>query len=161
MKRSKGMTLVELLVAMGISVLVMAATFIVVQYSSDTYIGTISMVEENNNTFDASNIINRYIRSSYYCNLSDSEKDLLITLDSSDFSAVSGQKRTIMIAFKEDEKRIYLDRMNGEDAVVMAEGIERIEWTITMNGVKYSAYTVNASGNEVLYFFGYAHKRGR
>ena len=161
MGRSKGMTLVELLIAMGLSVIIMAATFIVVQYSSDTYESTIQMVDENNNTYDASNIINKYIRSSYFCSLTDSGKSLLVTVDSETFTGVSGQKQTIKIAFDEDDKKLYLDRMNGEEPILIAENIHRIEWMIAMNGVKYSAYTLNASGDESLYFFGYAHKRGR
>lgn len=161
MGRSKGMTLVELLIAMGLSVIIMAATFIVVQYSSDTYESTIQMVDENNNTYDASNIINKYIRSSYFCSLTDSGKSLLVTVDSETFTGVSGQKQTIKIAFDEDDKKLYLDRMNGEEPILIAENIHRIEWMIAMNGVKYSAYTLKASGDESLYFFGYAHKRGR
>ena len=161
MGRSKGMTLVELLIAMGLSVIIMAATFVVVQYSSDTYESTIQMVDENNNTYDASNIINKYIRSSYFCSLTDSGKSLLVTVDSETFTGVSGQKQTIKIAFDEDDKKLYLDRMNGEEPILIAENIHRIEWMIAMNGVKYSAYTLKASGDESLYFFGYAHKRGR
>ena len=161
MGRSKGMTLVELLIAMGLSVIIMAATFIVVQYSSDTYESTIQMVDENNNTYDASNIINKYIRSSYFCSLTDSGKSLLVTVDSETFTGVSGQRQTIKIAFDEDDKKLYLDRMNGEEPIMIAENIHRIEWMIAMNGVKYSAYTIKASGDESLYFFGYAHKRGR
>ena len=161
MGRSKGMTLVELLIAMGLSVIIMAATFIVVQYSSDTYESTIQMVDENNNTYDASNIINKYIRSSYFCSLTDSGKSLLVTVDSETFTGVSGQKQTIKIAFDEDDKKLFLDRMNGEEPILIAENIHRIEWMIAMNGVKYSAYTLKASGDESLYFFGYAHKRGR
>ena len=161
MGRSKGMTLVELLIAMGLSVIIMAATFIVVQYSSDTYESTIQMVDENNNTYDASNIINKYIRSSFFCSLTDSGKSLLVTVDSETFTGVSGQKQTIKIAFDEDDKKLYLDRMNGEEPILIAENIHRIEWMIAMNGVKYSAYTIKASGDESLYFFGYAHKRGR
>lgn len=160
MKRSKGMTLIELLVAMGLSVILMAATFVVVQFSSDTYEGTVEMVEVNNNTHDASNIINKYIRSSYFCSLDDSGDNLLITVDSLDFIGTPGRKHTIKIAFKEDEHRLYLDQMNGEEAILIAEDIHRIEWLIAMNGVKYSAYTVNANGSEELFFFGYAHKRG-
>ena len=161
MGRSKGMTLVELLIAMGLSVIIMAATFVVVQYSSDTYESTIQMVDENNNTYDASNIVNKYIRSSYFCSLTDSGKSLLVTVDSETFTGVSGQKQTIKIAFDEDDKKLYLDRMNGEEPILIAENIHRIEWMIAMNGVKYSAYTLKASGDEALYFFGYAHKRGR
>ena len=161
MGRSKGMTLVELLIAMGLSVIIMAATFVVVQYSSDTYESTIQMVDENNNTYDASNIINKYIRSSYFCSLTDSGKSLLVTVDSETFTGVSGQKQTIKIAFDEDDKKLYLDRMNGEEPILIAENIHRIEWMIAMNGVKYSAYTLKASRDESLYFFGYAHKRGR
>ena len=161
MGRSKGMTLVELLIAMGLSVIIMAATFVVVHYSSDTYESTIEMVDENNNTYDASNIINKYIRSSYFCSLTDSGKSLLVTVDSETFTGVSGQKQTIKIAFDEDDKKLYLDRMNGEEPILIAENIHRIEWMIAMNGVKYSAYTLKASGDESLYFFGYAHKRGR
>ena len=161
MGRSKGMTLVELLIAMGLSVIIMAATFVVVQYSSDTYESTIQMVDENNNTYDASNIINKYIRGAYYCSLTDSGKSLLVTVDSETFTGISGQKQTIKIAFDEDDKKLYLDRMNGEEPILIAENIHRIEWRIAMNGVKYSAYTVQASGQESLYFFGYAHKRGR
>ena len=160
MRRSKGMTLIELLVAMGLSVILMAATFVVVQFSSDTYEGTVEMVEVNNNTHDASNIINKYIRSSYFCSLDDSGDNLLITVDSLDFTGTPGRKHTIKIAFKEDEHRLYLDQMNGEEAILIAEDIHRIEWLIAMNGVKYSAYTVNANGSEELFFFGYAHKRG-
>lgn len=44
MGKSKGMTLVELLIAMGLSVIIMAATFVVVQYSSDTYESTIERI---------------------------------------------------------------------------------------------------------------------
>ena len=161
MGRSKGMTLVELLIAMGLSVIIMAATFVVVQYSSDTYESTIQMVDENNNTYDASNIINKYIRGAYYCSLTDSGKSLLVTVDSETFTGISGQKQTIKIAFDEDDKKLYLDRMNGEEPILIAENIHRIEWRIAMNGVKYSAYTVKASGLESLYFFGYAHKSGR
>ena len=161
MGRSKGMTLVELLIAMGLSVIIMAATFVVVQYSSDTYESTIQMVDENNNTYDASNIINKYIRGAYYCSLTDSGKSLLVTVDSETFTGISGQKQTIKIAFDEDDKKLYLDRMNGEEPILIAENIHRIEWRIAMNGVKYSAYTVKASGLESLYFFGYAHKRRR
>ena len=62
MKRSKGMTLLELLIAMGISVLIMAATFIIVRYSANTYDDTARMVHDNNNSYDAINVINRYIR---------------------------------------------------------------------------------------------------
>ena len=161
MGRSKGMTLVELLIAMGLSVIIMAATFVVVQYSSDTYESTIQMVDENNNTYDASNIINKYIRGAYYCSLTDSGKSLLVTVDSETFTGISGQKQTIKIAFDEDDKKLYLDRMNGEEPILIAENIHRIECRIAMNGVKYSAYTVKASGLESLYFFRYAHKRGR
>ena len=139
MGRSKGMTLVELLIAMGLSVIIMAATFVVVQYSSDTYESTIQMVDENNNTYDASNIINKYIRSSYFCSLTDSGKSLLVTVDSETFTGVSGQKQTIKIAFDEDDKKLYLDRMNGEEPILIAENIHRIEWMIALNGVKYSA----------------------
>lgn len=46
MRREKGMTLVELLIAMGISVLIMAATFIIVSFSAATYGSTAEMVKE-------------------------------------------------------------------------------------------------------------------
>ncbi len=36
MKREKGMTLLELLIAMGISTLIMAATFVIIQFSAAT-----------------------------------------------------------------------------------------------------------------------------
>ena len=58
MKKSKGMTLIELLIAMGISVLIMAATFIIVRYSANTYDDTARMVHENNNSYDAISVIN-------------------------------------------------------------------------------------------------------
>ena len=85
----------------------------------------------------------------------------MVTVDSETFTGISGQKQTIKIAFDEDDKRLYLDKMNGEEPILIAEEIHRIEWMIAMNGVKYSAYTVEASGDESLHFFGYAHKRGR
>ena len=75
MGKSKGMTLIELLIAMGLSVLIMAATFIIVNYSASTYDNTAKMVQGNNNTFDAVNVINRYIRSSYFCAISETEKE--------------------------------------------------------------------------------------
>ena len=43
MKKSKGMTLLELLIAMGISVLIMAATFVIIQFSVATYDNTLGM----------------------------------------------------------------------------------------------------------------------
>ena len=161
MRRSKGMTLVELLVAMGLSVIIMAATFVVVMYSSDTYESTIQTVYENNNTYDATNIINKYIRGSYFCSITDNGKSLLIAVDSETFTGASGQKQAIKITLDEEDKNLYLDMMNGEAPILIAENIHRIEWIIDMNGVKYFAYTLKASGDESLYFFGYAHKRGR
>lgn len=67
MKRSKGMTLVELLIAMGLSAMIMASTFVIVQFSSSTYDSTSDMIVENNNTYDAVSIINQYIRSASFC----------------------------------------------------------------------------------------------
>ena len=44
MKRSKGMTLVELLIAMRLSAMIMASTFVIVQFSSSTYDSTSDMI---------------------------------------------------------------------------------------------------------------------
>lgn len=62
MKRSKGMTLMELLIAMGLSAIIMSSAFVIVRFSASTYDATVQAIHENNNTSDAVDIINRYIR---------------------------------------------------------------------------------------------------
>ncbi len=161
MRREKGMTLIELLIAMGISVLIMAATFIIVSFSASTYDSTATMVRENNNTFDAVNVINRYIRTSYVCALSADNKSIFVTVDGETFGGSSGQKHTIMIAFDENDKTLYIDRLDGGAKAVISDKVSRIDWVITTNGVKYTAYETDAGGSERKLFSGYAYKRGR
>ena len=95
MRRDKGMTLLELLIAMGISTLIMAATFVIIQFSAATYDNTLGMIEENNNTYDASNIINHYVRTSSYCALTDDGNGIFVTVDDASFGGVSGSKHTV------------------------------------------------------------------
>ena len=161
MRRSKGMTLIEVLIAMGLSVLIMAATFVVVKYSADTYDNTADMVHENNNTCDAVSIINHYIRSAAFCAPSEDSSSLYVTLDASVFGGTEGERRTIRFAYDRDDKLLYIDRMDGSNKLVVSKGIERMEWSVQLNGVKYSAYEITPTGTEQLLFFGYAAKRGR
>lgn len=161
MGKSKGMTLIELLIAMGLSVLIMAATFIIVNYSASTYDNTAKMVQGNNNTFDAVNVINRYIRSSYFCALSDDGKGIFVTVDDEEFGGTSGAKHVIRIAYDSDDEILFIDRMDGTPTMNVSEGISEMEWTIVGNGVKYMAYETNARGTKVVLFSGYANKRGR
>ncbi len=161
MRREKGMTLIELLIAMGISVVIMAATFIIVSFSASTYDSTATMVRENNNTFDAVNVINRYIRTSYVCALSADNKSIFVTVDGEAFGGSTGQKHTIMIAFDENDKTLYIDRLDGSAKAVISDKVSGMDWVITANGVKYTAYETDAGGSERKLFSGYAYKRGR
>lgn len=161
MRREKGMTLIELLIAMGISVLIMAATFVIVSFSASTYDSTTAMVRENNSTFDAVNVINRYIRSSYVCALSADGKSIFVTVDDEAFGGPVGQKHTIMIAYDENDKTLYIDRLDGGAKAVISDKVSRMDWLITANGVKYTAYETDAGGSERKLFSGYAYKRGQ
>ena len=149
MKREKGMTLLELLIAMGISTLIMAATFVIIQFSAATYDNTMGMVVENNNTYDAANIINHYVRTSSYCALTDDGNGIFVTVDDSIFGGTIG------------DNTLFIDRMDGSTEMVVSRNICRIEWEIVGNGVKYTAYELTATGNEKILFAGYACKRGR
>lgn len=161
MKRSKGMTLVEVLIAMGLSAIIMAATFVIVQYSANTYDNTAQMVKNNNNTCDAVNIINHYIRSASYCAVSDDGRSLYVTVDASSFGGAEGTKKTIRFAYDVDGRALFIDKMDGTNKLVVSEKIDRIEWIVVMNGVKYSAYGTTPTGAEKPLFFGYSAKRGR
>lgn len=161
MKKSKGMTLIELLIAMGISVLIMTATFIIVRYSANTYDDTTRMVHENNNSYDAINIINRYIRASFYCTISSDGNSLYLMLDDENFGGTYGNKHTVMIAFDEDEEVLYIDRLDGSAYSVISDEVYRMEWEILDNGVKYKAFKASATGVQAELFDGFACKRGR
>lgn len=161
MKKSKGMTLLELLIAMGISVLIMAATFVIIQFSVATYDNTLGMVEANNNTYDAANIINHYIRTSSYCALSDDGNGIFVTVDDSGFGGTEGNKHTISIVLDTEEDVLFIDRMDGSAKMVVSRNIKRVEWEVKDNGVKYIAYGMDGMGKEKIMFFGYACKRGR
>ena len=161
MKRSKGMTLIELLIAMGISVLIMAATFIIVRYSANTYDDTARMVHDNNNRYDAINVINRYIRSSYFCTVSDDGNSLYLMLDDENFGGTYGNKHTVMIALDDVEEVLVIDRLDGSAYSVISDKVYRVEWEIMDNGVRYTAYSADAVGIESKIFDGFACKRGR
>ena len=161
MKKSKGMTLIELLIAMGISVLIMAATFIIVRYSANTYDDTARMVHENNNSYDAISVITRYIRSSYYCTVSGDGNSLYLMLDDENFGGTYGNKHTVMIAFDENEEVLYIDRLDGSAYSVISEEVYRMEWEIIDNGVRYTAFKASAAGIQSKLFGGFACKRGR
>lgn len=161
MKREKGMTLLELLIAMGISAMIMAATFIIIQFSASTYDNTLGMIKDNNNTYDASNILNQYIRTSSYIALDDNDTGIFITVDDSTFGGIAGDKHTIRIAYDVDDKTLFIDRLDGSNKMVVSREISRIEWEIVSGGVKYTAYELPATGNEQIRFSGYACKRGR
>lgn len=161
MKREKGMTLLELLIAMGISTMIMAATFIIIQFSSATYDNTMGMIRDNNNTYDAANILNHYIRTSSYLALDDTDNGIFITVDDSTFGGNAGDKHTIRIAYDVDDKVLFIDRMDGSNKMIISRDISRVEWEIVDNGVKYTAYELTATGNEQISFSGYAYKRGR
>lgn len=161
MKQEKGMTLLELLIAMGISAMIMAATFIIIQFSAATYDNTLGMIKDNNNTYDASNILNQYIRTSSYIALDDNDTGIFITVDDSTFGGSTGDKHTIRIAYDVDDKTLFIDRLDGSNKMIISREISRIEWEILHNGVKYTAYELTATGNEQVRFSGYACKRGR
>lgn len=161
MKRDKGMTLLELLIAMGISTMIMAATFVIIQFSAATYDNTMGMIRNNNNTYDAANILNHYIRTSSYLALDDSGNGIFITVDDSTFGGTAGDKHTVRIAYDVDDKVLFIDRLDGSNKMVVSRGISRVEWEIVDNGIKYTAYKLNATGNEEISFTGYAYKRGR
>ncbi len=161
MKRSKGMTLVELLIAMGISVMIMASTFVIVQFSSSTYDSTQDMIVENNNTYDAVSIINQYIRSSSFCAVSDNGKSLYVTVDKSTFGGNAGEKHTVRLAFDVDDKILFIDRMDGSERMIVSKDITRIEWTIKGSGVKYKVLGLSESGQTKTLVSGYAYKRGQ
>jgi len=161
MKRDKGMTLLELLIAMGISTLIMAATFVIIQFSAATYDNTMGMVEENNNTYDAANIINHYVRTASYCALTDDENGIFVTVDDANFGGAAGSKHTIRIVYDTDDDTLFIDRMDGSTKMVVSRDICRVEWDIVDNGVKYTAYEMTATGAEKILFSGYACKRGR
>lgn len=161
MKREKGMTLVELLIAMGLSVLIMAATVVLIRYSAATYDDTAKMVRDNNNTYDAVGIINHYIRTSSFCTLSSNNKSLYVTVDDAAFGGTAGQKHTLRFAYDENDEVLYIDRMDGTAKVIVAESVSDISWQILSNGVKYIAYKTGVSGAQEKLFSGYAYKRGR
>ena len=161
MKREKGMTLLELLIAMGISTLIMAATFVIIQFSAATYDNTMGMVVENNNTYDAANIINHYVRTSSYCALTDDGNGIFVTVDDSIFGGTTGDKHTVRIVYDTDDDSLFIDRMDGSTEMVVSRNICRIEWEIICNGVKYTAYELTATGSEKILFTGFACKRGR
>ena len=161
MKREKGMTLLELLIAMGISTLIMAATFVIIQFSAATYDNTMGMVVENNNTYDAANIINHYVRTSSYCALTDDGNGIFVTVDDSIFGGTTGDMHTVRIVYDTDDDTLFIDRMDGSTEMVVSCDICRVEWEIIGNGVKYTAYELTATGTEKILFAGYACKRGR
>ncbi len=160
MKKSRGMTLLELLIAMGLSVMIMAATFVIVRFSAATYDNTADMVKENNNTYDAVSILNRYIRTSSFCALSDNQKSIFVTVDDSFFGESTGEKCTIRIAFDEGDKTLFIDRMDGGTKMVVSNNISDMEWTIICGGVKYQAYESKADGTKAVLFSGFVYKRG-
>lgn len=161
MKRSKGMTLLELLIAMGLSAMIMAATFVIVRFSAATYDNTADMIKENNNTYDAVSILNRYIRTSSFCALSDNQKSIFISVDDSFFGENTGEKRTIRIAYDAGDKTLFIDRMDGSAKMVVSDNISDMEWTVVSGGVKYRAFGNAADGSEKLLFSGFVYKRGR
>ena len=161
MKRSKGMTLLELLIAMGLSAMIMAATFVIVRFSAATYNNTADMIKENNNTYDAVSILNRYIRTSSFCALSDNQKSIFIAVDDSFFGENTGEKRTIRIAYDAGDKTLFIDRMDGSAKMVVSDNISDMEWTVVSGGVKYRAFGNAADGSEQLLFSGFVYKRGR
>lgn len=161
MRREKGMTLVELLIAMGLSVLIMAATVVLIRYSAATYDDTTKMVQDNNNTYDAVSIINHYIRTASFCTVSQNGKNLYVTVDEAAFGGTAGYKQTIYFSYDEDDAVLYIDRMDGTPEIIVAESVSDIEWHSLANGVKYIAYTRNANGVQEKLFSGYAYKRGR
>ena len=133
MRKSKGMTLIEMLIAMGISALIMAATFVIVRYSANTYDRTADMIWENNNTHDTVNIINRYIRMSSFCSISDDGNDLYLYVDTD----ADGVKESVRFAYDEDDGMLVIDKMNGSERLTVSEGISRIDWETIHNGIKY------------------------
>lgn len=161
MKRSKGMTLLELLIAMGLSAMIMAATFVIVRFSAATYDNTADMIKENNNTYDAVSILNRYIRTSSFCTLSDNQKSIFIAVDDSFFGENTGEKRTIRIAYDAGDETLFVDRMDGSTKMIVSDNISDMEWTVVSGGVKYRAFGNAADGSEKLLFSGFVYKRGR
>ena len=161
MKREKGMTLVELLIAMGLSVLIMAATVVIVQYSAATYDNTAKKIKDNNNTYDAVGIVNHYIRTSSYCALSDNAKSIYVTVDGTAFGGTAGEKHTVYIAYDTGDKVLYIDRLDCSAKMVIAEKVSDIKWEILSNGVRYTAYSTTPTGTREKLFSGYAYKRGR
>lgn len=161
MKRSKGMTLLELLIAMGLSAMIMAATFVIVRFSAATYDNTADMIKENNNTYDAVSILNRYIRTSSFCALSDNQKSIFIAVDDSFFGENTGEKRTIRIAYDAGDETLFVDRMDGSAKMIVSDNISDMEWTVVSGGVKYRAFGNAADGSEKLLFSGFVYKRGR
>jgi len=159
-KKSKGMTLVELLIAMGLSVMIMAATFTIVRFSSNTYDVTAKMINENNRTYDTVNIINRNIRSAYYCTTIGDDNTLACYVDGSVVGSEEGSVIMLQFTFDDEQRKMFLMDNNWNETVVSSD-IDRIDWKITMNGVQYKAYRNKSNGDEELAFFGYAYMRGR
>lgn len=155
MKRSKGMTLMELLIAMGLSAIIMSSAFVIVRFSASTYDVTVQAIHENNNTSDAADIINRYIRASTNCAVSDSGKDLYIALND------ENEAHTVLLAFDADGKKLFLDFCDGSPKTLLSENISDIEWVLAANGVKYTAYRDETGIGNAKLFSGYANKRGR
>lgn len=161
MKRSKGMTLVELLIAMGLSALIMASTFIIVQFSANTYDSTIKMVHDNNNSYDAVSIINSYIRSSYNCAVFGGGKNLYVTVSNDSSNYQSDEKKTISIAFDDSNETVFIDFLDGSEKIIVSEGVCDIAWEIKDGGVEYKAFGYDSNGNKVGIFSGYVYKRGQ
>lgn len=101
------------------------------------------------------------IRTSYVCALSEDNKSIFVTVDDEAFGGIAGQKHTIMIAYDENDKTLYIDRLDGGAKAVISDKVSRMDWVITANGVKYTSYETDAEGADRKLFSGFAYKRGR
>lgn len=156
-KSNKGMSLVEVLLALGISVMLISLIALVISFSNRTLGYSRELIDTNTRGYDASYVLSRYVRESKHIAIDESGKKIIIQVPE---TIVGGSDidimHTLFLYVDEEKHQLCLDTNNsgGIGVIILAEDVTKVKFSIKSNGLGYVV-----EDEEGIQFYGFAYKR--
>ena len=156
LKKNKGISLVEVLLALAVSIVLISMIAIVISFSSKTLKYSRNLINENSMSYDSSAILCKYVRESKLITLDKQNEKVIIQVPE---TLVGGTNATINHAVylyvDKNLKQLCLDTDSTElGTVILAKDITRVKFNIKTNGLGYIV-----EDKEGIQYYGFAYKR--
>ena len=156
LKNNKGVSLIEVLLALAISVILIAMIALVISFSNRTLKYATDLIDVNGTNYESSAILNKYVRESKLITLDEENDRVVLQIPETLVGGSDFDINKLVYLYVDDElDQFCLDTRTDEmGVIVLAKDVVRVEMTVKSNGL---GYIVEDKDGEM--YYGFAYKR--